>query len=181
MTIYTKKGDGGETALYDAQNAQRKRVSKDSLRIQVIGSIDELNSYLGIAAAESENPEIAKLLREIQGDLLTIGSITAGSSLRFFGSKTKKLEIIIDDLEGSLPVLANFVLPGGSKLASHLQFARSLTRKAERKVVELSRLEKVRPQILTYLNRLSDFLFMLARKANSQAGVSDNIWKEGKR
>jgi cob(I)alamin adenosyltransferase len=178
MSVYTKKGDKGETALYDPTNNQRKRVSKDSLRIEAIGTVDELNSYLGVVITNSENLEISELLKDVQSNLFTIGSITAGSKLRFSLTKTTKLEKVIDELEGTLPVLSNFILPGGSILAAHIHFARSLSRRAERRMVALNKIEKVRPQILVYMNRLSDFLFMLARKANYELKVADEIWKK---
>lgn len=176
MAIYTKRGDRGETSLYD-ESSQRIRVSKDSLRIEAIGAIDELNSYLGVISSSSEDPELDKILKNTQRDLLTIGSILSGSKLRFFNSETKKIEKIIDKIEGSLPVLKNFVLPGGSQVSGQLQYARALTRKAERRLVQLNQIEEVRPQILAYLNRLSDLLFMLARKQNHALNVSDEIWK----
>lgn len=168
MAIYTKRGDKGETSLYDSTSRQNIRVSKDSRRINAIGAIDELNSYLGMTSAD---------LKEIQRDLFTIGSILAGAKLRFGKAKTKKLEKTIDKLEGKLPVLKNFILPGGSRLAAHLQYARALTRRAERQVVALSEVDKIKPEVLIYLNRLSDYLFMLARKANFDAEVKEEVWK----
>lgn len=183
MAIYTKRGDKGETSLYDEASSQRIRVSKDSLRIRALGAIDELNSFLGITISFSNTPELTGYLKEIQRNLLTIGSITAGSKLRFSSLQTKKLEKIIDKLEGELPVLANFILPGGTVFSSHLQFCRSLTRRAERTIVTLSKAEgeKVKPEVLIYLNRLSDFLFMLARKANFDLGITDDIWSGSKK
>jgi cob(I)alamin adenosyltransferase len=177
MPIYTKKGDEGETGLFNAKKNEKRRVSKDSLRINAIGSIDELNSFLGICITFCDYKETTALLKEIQGNLLTIGSILAGSNLRFFASKTKKLEKVIDELDAKLPPLSNFILPGGSKLSAHLQYARSRARRAERNVVALNKVEVVRPQILTYLNRLSDFLFMLARDANFRSGIEDERWE----
>ena len=172
MPIYTKKGDKGETGLYGT----KRRCSKDSLIFDAIGGIDELNSYLGICVSRSENPKTSEILVSIQKDLLTIGSILAGSELKFYGSKVLKLERIIDKLDKELPELKNFIVPGGTTLASHLHFARALSRRAERGVVRLSKSEKVKPQILIYLNRLSDLLFMLARYTNFEVGVEDEIW-----
>lgn len=162
--------------MYDAASAQRKRVSKDSLRVEVLGSIDELNSFLGIVISFSNLAEISSYLKDVQRNLLRIGSITAGSKLKLSITQTKRLEKMIDKFEGSLPVLSNFILPGGTVVASHLQYARSLTRRAERSMVSLSKIEKVNADILTYLNRLSDFLFMLARYANSESGLREEIW-----
>ncbi len=165
MAIYTKRGDKGETSLYDKNSRQNIRVSKDSLRIEAIGAIDELNSYLGVASAD---------LKDIQRDLFTIGSILAGAKLRFPKSKIKKLEKVIDKLEGTLPVLKNFILPGGIQTAANLQYARALCRRAERAIV---RLEIKNQEILAYINRLSDYLFMLARKANYDVGIKEEVWK----
>ncbi|OGM19232.1 ATP:cob(I)alamin adenosyltransferase [Candidatus Woesebacteria bacterium RIFCSPLOWO2_01_FULL_37_19] len=176
MAIYTKKGDKGETSMYDASGAQRARVSKSSLKVEALGAIDELNSFLGVVKTFAEDKELIADIARIQVNLLTIGSITAGSKLGFSALETKNLEKQIDNLEGTLPVLKNFVIPGGSKTAGLLQFARSLSRRAERRVVSLSQYEKVRPQILEYLNRLSDFLFMLAREQNHKNGIADEVW-----
>ena len=181
MVIYTKRGDRGETALYDKESRQNIRVSKNSLRIRAIGGIDELNSFLGVALANSSDSVLVKTISEIQRNLLTIGSILAGSKLSFSKSKTKKLERLIDELEGSLPVLKNFILPGGSPVAAHLHYARTLARRAERAVIALNNKEGVKPQVLTFLNRLSDALFMLAREENSKAQIKEEVWQGKKR
>ncbi|MBI3443498.1 cob(I)yrinic acid a,c-diamide adenosyltransferase [Candidatus Woesebacteria bacterium] len=172
MAIYTKRGDKGKTSLYDKANRQDVRVDKDSTRVKAIGAIDELNSFLGICLSFNGY----KSLKDIQKDLFTIGSILAGAKLRFSKTKTIKLEREIDKLEGRLPVLKNFILPGGSPLSSHLQYARALARRTERRVVVLSKEDKTKPQILSYLNRLSDFLFMLARKSNFDWGIKEEAW-----
>jgi len=172
VVIYTKKGDRGKTGLYDA-----KRVGKDSLKIKVIGAVDEANSYLGIVLAESKGKTMSQAIHSIQKNLFAIGAILAGKKLVFSISKTKELEKQIDLIEGNLPPLSHFILPGGSKLAAHLHFSRSLARRAERMVVNLSRKEKVDPNILTFLNRLSDLLFILARKVNHDLGTEEVIWK----
>ncbi len=164
MAIYTRKGDKG--------------LAKDSLKIQAIGTIDEVNSFLGVASF-GMNLKEKKILEEIQKNLFTIGAILAGANLRFYASKTKKLERQIDKLEKELPPLKNFILPGGSLEGGRLHFARTLVRRAERVIVVFSREEKVKPQILVYLNRLSDFLFVLARKVNYDKGIREEIWKGG--
>jgi cob(I)alamin adenosyltransferase len=176
VAIYTKKGDKGETGLYQKDSNQKNRMSKDSLKIEALGAIDELNSYLGVTALYSEGEKIQNYIKEVQKNLLTIGSIVAGAKLRLSKSQTLKLERVIDELEGALPVLKNFVIPGGSRLAGHLHYARSLSRRVERRVVGLSKLDSVSPNVLTYLNRLSDYLFMLAREANKDAGVKEIVW-----
>lgn len=167
MAIYTKRGDKGETSLYDKESSQKIRIAKDSLRINAIGAVDELNSYLGIVGAGFEN---------IQADLFRVGAILAGAPLRFSPAKTKKLERQIDKLEGSLPVVKNFLLPGGTALAGQLYFARALARRAERQVVALNNQEPVHPGILVYLNRLSDFLYIKAREANHKAKKAETPW-----
>jgi cob(I)alamin adenosyltransferase len=177
MAIYTKRGDKGETSVYDEGPVQGKRISKSSQIVVTLGTIDELNSFIGICVSHSEDEKLNAILEEMQKNLLTIGSIIAGSNLRFYIKNTEKLERIIDELEGSLPVLKNFVYPGGDEIASLLQFSRSLARRAEREAVTLNELGKVKSQILTYLNRLSDTLFMLARQQNFRKGVDEKVWK----
>ena len=173
MAIYTKKGDKGETSLYK----KGKKVSKNSSRIKAIGAVDELNSALGVCISFSDDKKLKSLLAGVQRDLFVIGSVLAGANLRFGKSKTKKLEKVIDKLEGDLPVLKNFILPGGTKAASQLFFTRSIARRTEREVVSLHEREKVNPQITIYLNRLSDFVFMLARNENFEKGLNEIVWK----
>lgn len=163
--------------MFDQIGAQRARVSKDSLIVQALGAVDELNSYLGVVKAASLMPGLTKTIKNIQDNLLKIGSITGGSSLQFRETNTKHLEKLIDELEGKLPPLTNFVFPGGSVVSSHLQYARTLARKTERAFVTLKSEVKVKPAILTYLNRLSDALFMLAREANAKLGITEETWK----
>lgn len=172
MAIYTKKGDGGETSLFLKKPTP---VSKDSVRVSAIGALDEANSYLGVIV--SEKTELKKSMSEVQKNLFVIGSILAGAKLRFSKTKTKKLERVIDRLEGTLPVLKNFILPGGGKVGAKLFFARALVRRAERTVVSLNLVEEVKPEIMVYLNRLSDYLFMIAREVNSQEGFEEEVWK----
>ena len=179
MAIYTKKGDRGETSLYDVDVKKAKRVSKTSERIEAIGSVDEVNSTLGAAGAIVKDKKTKKIIENIQRDLLTIGSMLAGSKLKLSEDRVEDLEEIIDELEGKLPVLSNFILPGGSESAAHLQQARSVVRRAERVLVKLSQKENVDEIILMYINRLSDLLFMLARDQNSKAKIEDKIWKGG--
>ena len=144
MPIYTKKGDKGKTFLFNG-----KKVSKDSPIINALGSLDEVNSWLGIVGG----------FTEVQKDLMTITSILAGAKLNFPLSKTKDLERKIDKLEKLLPKLKGFVIPQGK--SAKLHFARALVRRAERSVVEL-RIKNYELSILPYLNRLSDYLFVSA-------------------
>lgn len=177
MAIYTKKGDRGETSLYDQDLSQKRKVAKDTARIRAIGSVDELNSALGVASSFSKDKDFKGLIGGIQRDLFTVGAILAGGKLSFSRAKVKKLERVIDKLEGKLPPLKNFILPGGSKLAAQLQLDRAVARRAEREIVALKREEDVKPQILEYFNRLSDFLFMLSREANYKEGIKEQAWK----
>ena len=167
MAVYTRTGDKGTTRVFDPKTKDLIKVSKTSKKIKTIGAIDELNSFLGINGN----------LVDIQRDLFTINSIIAGTRLSFTKSKTRKLERQIDKWEGSLPVLKNFIIYSGVPEATHVFYARALCRKAERALVSYSKVEKVKPEILTYINRLSDFLFMYARKINFDNGKKEEVWK----
>lgn len=175
MAIYTKKGDKGDTGVF----LTKERVSKASVRIRAIGEIDEANSFLGIVNSFSKDPLLVGEIKKIQRNLFKIGSILAGSRLRISPTETRKVERAIDKLEGTLPVLKNFILPGGTKVASLLFMARTLIRKAERAVVTLAKKEKVASEILIYLNRLSDYLFMLAREINYREKIKEEAWRGG--
>ena len=174
MAIYTKRGDKGKTCLYCKDGTER--VLKDSLRINALGAIDEVNSYLGVIVSLSKDHKLTNVIKEIQKNLMMISSILAGSRLYFSPASTHKLEKLMDKIEDKLPTLKNFILPGGTKIASHLNFTRSLVRRAETIVVGLSKKEDVNPKILAYLNRLSDALFLLAREENYKEGVGEELW-----
>ena len=180
MAIYTKGGDKGNTGKFSSSGNSGLRVSKDSLVVEVLGAVDEFNSFLGIIKTKTTEKSLIRNIKNIQENLLTIGSITGGSGLKFSKSETIKLERIIDSLESSLPVLKNFIIPGGDMVAAQLQYARALSRRVERRMVALSSEEKVSPFILQYLNRLSDALFMLARQANFAQGQTEEVWKSQK-
>lgn len=167
MSIYTKTGDKGETRVFDKKSGELAKISKNSCKIRAIGTIDELNSFLGIVGD----------LTVVQRDLFTINSILAGGNLAFSKTKTKKLEREIDEWEGELPVLKNFIIYSGTKKSTQLFYARALCRKAERSVVKLSKEQKIPESILTFINRLSDYLFMLARFENHKSEVKEEIWK----
>lgn len=171
MAIYTKTGDKGQTKVFDKKSGQLVGINKDSCKIAAIGAIDELNSFLGIVGD----------LTEIQGNLFTINSILAGSKLRFSKAKTKKLEKQIDKWEGELPVQKNFIYYGGTPRASLIFYARALCRRAEREIVGLNQQSTIKnQQLLIYLNRLSDYLFMMARSENNKEGNKEIFWKTGK-
>lgn len=177
MSIYTKKGDKGKTGLLK-KVGKSVRVSKSSCNTRAIGAVDEVNSYIGIIVSETEDQELKQSLLHVQNNLLTIGSILAGSNLKISLSVTSKLEKQIDKADKTLKPLTNFIYPGGSPVAAKLQYARTLARKAEREVVGLGEKEKVPATILKYLNRLSDYLFTLARDQNFKKGVVDKVWKK---
>jgi cob(I)alamin adenosyltransferase len=182
--IYTGGGDGGETSLADGT-----RVSKASARIEAQGDIDEANAVIGLArahaAALEDGAGIAETLARIQNDLFDIGadisspgSDAGDGRLRIQPGQVARLEAEIDTLNQALAPLDSFVLPGGSAAAAWLHLARTVVRRAERRVVALADGEPVNPCITTYLNRLSDLLFVMARCAN-QRGSADVLWRPG--
>lgn len=163
MSVYTKTGDKGKTGTFGG-----KRISKSSKLIQAIGAIDELNSYLGIVGK----------LTEIQRNLFTINSILSGAKLIFPKDATKKLEKEIDIMESKMPVLANFIIYSGTSRATKIYYARALARRAERQFVDLNDSQFTKDMsILVYLNRLSDYLFTLARFTNFQKKTKEKVWK----
>ncbi len=180
MKIYTRTGDAGETGLFAGG-----RVAKDDVRIEAYGDIDELNAVLGLARAESLPDEIDALVERIQHDLFSLGAELATPNPEAHGTKlvsnadVQRLEQQIDRWDGELPALRYFVLPGGTKASATLHMARCVCRRAERRVVTMQRSGlAVSPQVLGYLNRLSDLLFVLARASNHAAGVADVAWRK---
>ncbi len=184
MKIYTKGGDKGETGLFGGD-----RVSKSSERIEAYGTIDELNSFIGLAVIEVKSEDIKKLLLTIQSQLFTVGSDLATP----LNEKNKKYDIPrvpekffeeaenqIDKFDAQLEPLQNFILPGGTKSASLLNVCRTICRRAERRVVALDASSKTGENIIIFLNRLSDLFFVLARYENMISGIPDTIWKPGK-
>lgn len=180
--IYTKTGDAGTTALGGGQ-----RVPKDTLRVQVYGTVDELNSQIGVALAYGLCPRLQAALPLIQNELFDLGS-----DLCFLEEdKAKypipqieprhiqKLEDLIDEMNEVVGPLQNFILPGGSVGSAHLHVARTVCRRAEREATTLARAEKIGTHALAYLNRLSDALFVMARFENHQRGQSEPLWQPG--
>lgn len=180
--IYTKQGDSGMTSLGGGQ-----RVDKDALRVQVYGTVDELNSQLGVALAVGLCPRLDQEVSRIQNELFD-----CGSDLCFVEEDkakypipqmeerhVKKLEALIDELTAVVGPLENFILPGGSLGAAQLHVARTVCRRAEREVTTLAREEGVGPWVLQYLNRLSDALFVMARYENLQQDVPEPLWRPG--
>ncbi len=175
MAIYTKTGDKGQTSLYSSKQ-EIKRVFKNSLVIRTIGAVDEVNSYLGIVISTSLSTGTRKKLEHIQENLFTIGAILAGAEIRFERSEIKLLEKEIDRIEGTLPPLAHFILPGGSEIAAQVHYLRALTRKAERVMASLAKKQEIKPEISAYMNRLSDYFFMLAREINHNENIEEKKW-----
>lgn len=179
MKIYTKTGDTGQSSLYGG-----KRVGKDYIRLEAYGTIDELNSTLSLVISSADTKELENDLRNIQSDLFRLGSelaVPEGKSIPGFNlldnSRTDWLELTMDKMSETLPPLKSFILPGGTKLASYLHLARTICRRAERRVVTLANQETVRPEVIAYLNRLADYLFVLARFVNQQANIQDITWQ----
>jgi len=181
--IYTRSGDTGETGLGDGS-----RVPKTHPRIAAYGSVDELNSVLGVAIASGIAERDAVRLRHIQNDLFDVGADLcipetreppAFTPLRVVPAQIASLEAWIDEATEKLSPLTSFILPGGTVAAAHLHLARTVCRRAEIAVLTLSNAESINPQVFIYLNRLSDYLFVLARLLNDE-GRGDVLWTPGK-
>lgn len=180
--IYTKKGDGGDTSLGGGQ-----RVPKDNLRVQAYGTVDELNSQLGVALAVGLCERLAAVLPAIQNELFDLGSDLCfleedKQQYKLPQIETRhveRLEGLIDEMTAVVGPLENFILPGGSLGAAHLQVARTVCRRAEREVATLAHEESIGSHVLVYLNRLSDALFVMARYENHQRGVPEPLWRPG--
>jgi cob(I)alamin adenosyltransferase len=187
MKIYTGTGDAGETGLYGGE-----RVRKDDSRVEAYGAVDEANALLGVAAthlAAAADPELHEIILLLQSALFTVGAdlatplareAQAGKNVvpRIGPAQAADLEALIDRFEASLEPLKNFILPGGTPAAATLHHARTVVRRAERRVVALYHLapETMNAEIIRYLNRMGDLLFVLARAANHRASVPDVIW-----
>ncbi len=176
--IYTKTGDKGETGLFGG-----KRLPKNHIRIEAYGTVDELNSYIGLLRELISNVEQRSLLKEIQDRLFTIGSQLASDPSKnmktpdVLDSDITLLEKAIDDMNEVLPPLKNFILPGGHPIVAHAHVARCICRRAERNTVALNMEEAVESILIQYLNRLSDYLFVLSRKIAFDLGVEELAWK----
>lgn len=180
MKIYTKTGDKGETGLFGGE-----RVSKHSTRLDAYGTVDELNSFLGLAILEVNNQEIKSIIKEIQQKLFVVGSDLATPQTE----KNQKLKItrtpdeyideterLIDKFESQLDELKNFILPGGSKGSALLHICRTIARRAEREIVALKNTEEIGNNIVIFLNRLSDLFFVLSRFENKYSNIPDTKW-----
>lgn len=177
MKIYTRSGDAGSTGLFGGP-----RVSKDDRRIEAYGTVDELNAALGLARCAGVSAEIDQELDRIQHELFSIGGELAAPDPSKHGlcvidqGHIQYLESLIDRHDSVLPELKHFILPGGSEAASRLHLARAICRRAERRVVSLASEAEISESAIIYLNRLSDYLFVLSRVANREANVPEVTW-----
>ena len=183
MKVYTRGGDAGETSLFGGE-----RVRKSALRVDSYGAVDELNAWIGLARTEIEQPDLDEMLGEIQNGLFDLGGELATRDAEERSKKGKaiprvgddevlRMEGWIDRLDQELEPLRNFVLPGGHRGAATLHLARTVARRAERRVVALCEAESVSSAAIRYLNRLSDLLFVMARAVNRRARVSEPTWQ----
>lgn len=174
--IYTRTGDGGATGLSDGS-----RVAKDTLRVEAMGAVDELNSHLGVLLAEDMPDAVRACLVDVQHDLFDLGGeLSLPGHTILTATHVTRLEALLDDFNAKLPPLKDFILPGGSRAAGLAHVARAVCRRAERRLVTLSQQEQVPAFALQYLNRLSDLLFVLARVLNRHTGGDDVLWQQGK-
>ena len=177
--IYTRGGDAGETSLGDGS-----RTSKLDLRIEAYGTVDELNSALGLVLAADLPDEIGDVLTRVQNELFDLGAdlsvpLENEGRLRVTQRQVDVLEHECDRFNAVLPELRSFVLPGGSEVAARLHIARTICRRAEREALRASGAHSLNPLVLVYLNRLSDLLFILARAANAADGREEPLWRPG--
>jgi cob(I)alamin adenosyltransferase len=181
LKIYTRTGDRGDTGLFGGG-----RVGKDDVRVEAYGEVDELNAVVGLARAAAPESEVARLLEQVQRDLFALGAILATpdrdkmwrqlEKARLGADRIAELELAIDAADERLAPLKAFILPGGVPQAAALHVARTVCRRAERRVVTLAREAELPEVVVVYLNRLSDLLFTLARLANLEAGAPDVEW-----
>ncbi len=184
--IYTKTGDDGTTALGNGE-----RIAKSSKRVSAYGSVDELNSFIGLARSYIDSDklvELDKILATIQNDLFDLGADLCipdrdknPDSLKIVISYVKNLEKEIDALNGQLEALRSFILPGGTKISSYIHIARTIARRCEREMIELRQIEEseISKEAVQYINRLSDFLFVAARYVNLKLDFEDILWVPG--
>ena len=187
--IYTKTGDKGETSLYGGT-----RVSKAAARVESYGTLDELNAFIGLAKSEISDEKVLNQLQKIQFDLFTVGSEAATPTDKMFLANGKsRLDLLIseeeimelerwmDNFDAELEPLQFFILPSGGKAAASVHVCRTVCRRAERAMVYLNETEEVRPELIKYLNRLSDYLFILARYISKISGEKEDYWNPSER
>ncbi len=181
MKIYTRTGDDGTTSLFGG-----KRTRKDDPRVEAYGSIDELNSAVGFLISECKTDSVIRALTDVQQTLMSIAGFLAGSPLdtKFLDHKVTDMEHLIDEFSTGVPKITNFILPGGSPCGAWAHVARTVCRRAERTIVRTSKEKPVNlgfSQILTYINRLSDLLFVIARTENYARGINEQVWSGQKK
>lgn len=181
MPIYTKKGDRGRTSL----GSGVKRF-KDDIRVDTYGTVDELNSILGVICSEIDKKKsygkyLLKILNQVQDDMFSIGSYLSNPAnydlVSHLSKNTLEFEKEIDEMTEELPELSNFILPGGGRVGALFQLARTVSRRCERRLVSLSKKEKINTDVLQYINRLSDLFFTMSRYSNFSEGKKETIWK----
>lgn len=181
MKIYTKTGDDGTTGLIGGS-----RVKKYDSRLEAYGTVDELNASIGVLCSAGLPEDVVKILNQIQNKLFNIGSLLASdekgaaftASLAITGQHIKVLEDAIDEYQHELPELTHFILPGGNFATAQCHVVRTVCRRAERRILEFSELSAVKPEIVIYINRLSDFFFVLSRKLGFDNGMEELAWKK---
>jgi len=183
MKIYTRTGDDGTTGLLGAS-----RVPKHDARVEAYGSVDELNAVLGVARSLDEGRLVDAQLERLQEALFQVGAELAATDAKALATLTRvndddiaALEAAIDRLEADLPALTRFILPGGSPLAAHLHFARTVCRRAERRVTSLATRDPIEPRLVRWLNRVADLLFVMARWVNLREGRTEATWPGSKK
>ena len=170
--IYTRTGDDGTTGLGDGSRTQ-----KDSLRVEAYGTVDELNSAVGLLIAHLEDEALSSVLLDVQHDLFDLGGELCMPGTELIGDRhTERLEKELDRINADLPPLKDFILPGGSPAAAQAHLARTICRRAERRVIALARHEEVNEPAIRYLNRLSDLLFVVSRTIARASGVGEILW-----
>lgn len=178
LKVYTKTGDTGTTSLFGG-----KRIDKNSARIEAYGCVDELNSLIGTVIAMNPQADVSRKLIRVQGELFVLGTDLATPTdvkvkiPRITKTYVNRLEKEIDLLDKKLPALKNFILPGGSIAGANLHLTRTVSRRVERSIVALAKEERINPLALSYVNRLSDWLFVLARYINNEESVKEVVWK----
>tara|TARA_B100000900_G_scaffold297151_1_gene255694 strand:+ start:699 stop:1235 length:537 start_codon:yes stop_codon:yes gene_type:complete len=178
MKIYTKKGDSGHTSLIDGRT-----VNKHNLSVDTYGTVDELNSFVGLLKDYIKDETLKDILNNIQSKLFSIGSILASGKNQHILEKVKiekkdveYIESHIDSMNNELPELKNFIIPGGHKISSYSHVCRSICRRAERRISELNKEQSVDPNVLSYINRLSDFFFVLSRYLMYSDKIEETRW-----
>ena len=176
MKAYSGTGDKGETSLYGGT-----RVGKENPRVEAYGAVDELNSQVGVARALVKDKKLGQILKDVQEDLFILGGDLANELFkptipRIAKTQLKRLEAVTDELNAELPSLHRFILPGGSLVGAELHVARAVCRRAERRIVALSKVESINPDVVPYVNRLSSLFFVLAREVNMKEKIPEEEW-----